>query len=191
MTEQPTPEKHTHAYEYHTHGWFRCKCGSERHAPAYAAELEAALEEARQRQEIAYQTGYTDAEARAVAAEGEVEKLRRNIAAYRAGLQQAAKQPNRTGASKRVGAAGHNGWVAALETAVETLDLALAGTPSTTREPCAHEWIDARNEVVLSGEMCFYCGATRPSTTESRTLIQRDQYRVARLVRPSTTEAEG
>lgn len=27
--------------------------------------------------------------------------------------------------------------------------------------PCDHQWIDVRNEVVLSGEMCITCGAIR------------------------------
>jgi len=30
---------------------------------------------------------------------------------------------------------------------------------------CAHEWADARNAVVLSGEVCLKCGAVRAAPT--------------------------
>jgi hypothetical protein len=32
--------------------------------------------------------------------------------------------------------------------------------------PCTHEWVDARNEIVESGEICLRCNAIRPGNEE-------------------------
>jgi hypothetical protein len=33
-------------------------------------------------------------------------------------------------------------------------------------KPCEHEWIDARNKVILEGEVCLLCGAIRAGNAE-------------------------
>jgi len=49
------------------------------------------------------------------------------------------------------------------------LDRVLAGTDKPARaalNPCEHEWVDARNEVVKSGKTCLKCGAIRAALEE-------------------------
>lgn len=42
------------------------------------------------------------------------------------------------------------------------LDAILHSSP-VRKTDCAHRWVDARNEVVQSGEVCAMCGALRPN----------------------------
>lgn len=40
-------------------------------------------------------------------------------------------------------------------------DRMLAEHESRQKAPCEHEWVDARSQVVKSGEICLHCGALR------------------------------
>jgi hypothetical protein len=46
--------------------------------------------------------------------------------------------------------------------AMQAIDEELVATPAREDdERCEHDWIDIRNEVIESGEMCSHCGALR------------------------------
>ncbi len=55
-----------------------------------------------------------------------------------------------------------------LEAAARTAEWLVAKTRK--QEPtCAHEWVDARNEAVVDGELCIRCHAVRPSQDQEGT----------------------
>jgi hypothetical protein len=57
---------------------------------------------------------------------------------------------------------GHERAAAQFRELVAEANEALAATPAREDEGrCEHDWIDIRNEVIESGEMCSHCGALR------------------------------
>lgn len=41
-------------------------------------------------------------------------------------------------------------------------DMAVRSLPGCVAVECEHEWVDARNQVIKSGELCIRCFSVRP-----------------------------